>query len=366
MACAGGNWCCHLLKVSVFLFLSVAVKLLDVWHFLIEQPPGCMHEPLPGNHSGIKVLVMGFAKSGTRSICHALNDIGIRAYHSEDFHFLPWWDFIHRLRTQGSEHAHRSMSEIAHLTHTSGDLSDQLMNSVSKCRMEAVALDGLEVLTLPLYKGSPGAKVILLSWRTYHQWSQSLSTFTQKLAVMCQFNIVTGSSLSVLPWAALLRPLDKLVGRPIERVIRDGGPAVTEVSGPMVWLYHQSLNHRRQYEAWMPPSTTVVPQSEKDYNHYLDMARSMVPKQQLLEWDPRTDNFEELCKFLDIEGPCPKSGKTPRAINTWIFERDFPIASNVGLVVRLFLHWVNWKLFGMVTSFVCQFIRRGKTFDKRD
>ena len=26
----------------------------------------------------------GFAKSGTRTICHALNDIGINAYHSED------------------------------------------------------------------------------------------------------------------------------------------------------------------------------------------------------------------------------------------------------------------------------------------
>ncbi|CAE7352394.1 ACC1 [Symbiodinium pilosum] len=79
---------------ALFVFISAVVKGVDTWHFLTEQPPGCAHEELPGNQSGVKVIVAGFAKSGTRTICHALNDIGINAYHSEDFHFLPWWDFI--------------------------------------------------------------------------------------------------------------------------------------------------------------------------------------------------------------------------------------------------------------------------------
>ena len=32
----------------------------------------------------MKVLVAGLAKCGTRTICHALNEIGVNAYHSED------------------------------------------------------------------------------------------------------------------------------------------------------------------------------------------------------------------------------------------------------------------------------------------
>ena len=35
-------------------------------------------------------MILGLAKSGTRTICHALNELGIRAYHSEDsvFHVV--------------------------------------------------------------------------------------------------------------------------------------------------------------------------------------------------------------------------------------------------------------------------------------
>ena len=92
-----------------------------MWHFLAEQPPGCAHEHLPGrpfifcvfmflyngqcvstfllsclaspdfawqlwrgNQSGVKVIVAGLAKCGTRTICHALNEIGFNAQHSEE------------------------------------------------------------------------------------------------------------------------------------------------------------------------------------------------------------------------------------------------------------------------------------------
>ena len=131
-----------------------------------------------------------------------------------------------------------------------------------------------------------------------------------------------------------------------------------------VWLYHQSLplvdhelasastlvpsrcaarNHRRQYEAWEPPSTTWVPETEEEYNNFFEQVRNKIPKERLFEWDPRVNTMEELCDFLQIR-PCPKTGRTGRAINTWIFERDFPIASMSANMLRLFLHWVNWKL----------------------
>lgn len=217
--------------------------------------------------------------------------------------------------------------------------------------MEAVALDGLELLTEPLLEGSgPDVKVIALTWRTYDQWLKSFLTFTPKLAVMVFGQMWWGSSLNVLPWLALLRPLDQLAGRPIENVIRDGGPPITEVSGPLVWTYHQSVNHRRQYECWAPPGTTVIPESKEEYEKHLHDWRNLVPKERLFDFDPRKNTKEEICAFLGID-PCPGRGKTGRAINTWIFERDFPIASNVSMFARLFMHWVNWKLFGAVLSF---------------
>lgn len=37
---------------------------------------------------------MGLAKSGTRTICHALNELGVRAYHSEADRPLGDWEVL--------------------------------------------------------------------------------------------------------------------------------------------------------------------------------------------------------------------------------------------------------------------------------
>lgn len=343
-------------SLVLFVFVSAVVKGLDVWHFLIEQPPGCAHEPLPGNQSGVKVLVAGLAKCGTRTICHALNEIGVNAYHSEDFHFLPWWDFVSEVRAQKSQYSSVAAAELAWAMKSDKDLTAQLMRKISSCRMEAIAFDGLEVLIDTIWESSNDAKVVLLSWRSYSAWKASFDKFIPKLVVMCFHNRFAGASLGLLPWMWLLRPLDHLLGRPVERVIREGTPPITEVSGPMVWLYHQTLNHRRQYEAWSPPTTTWIPENEEDYNQFFEKVRQTVPKDRLFEWDPRRNTMEELCEFMEIR-PCPKKGKPGRAINTWIFERDFPVASMAVNTLRLFLHWVNWRLccaFGRVLTNRCR------------
>lgn len=345
------NWLFFLVKLVLFLWLSLAAKDADLWHFLTQYPVGCVHEPLPGNHSGIKVLVLGLAKSGTRTICHALNELGIRAYHSEDFHFLPWWDFIHELREEPlGAYANLSQPYVARELNKDQQLANRMMQKISKCRMGAVALDGLEMLMEPLAKANPNAKVVMLNWPTFPQWRKSLDVFTPKLVVMIFHNVISGSSLGLLPWLALLQPLDRWIsGNVVENVLRSGGPPITEVSGPLVWLYHQSMNHRRQYECWQDPSTTIDPKTEEEFRSFYTKVDDYFPKEQVFQWDPRTNTLEELCAFLEIS-PCPKKGKVPKAINTWIFERDFPIAANAVIVLRLFLHWVNWKLLGGLLS----------------
>eukprot|EP00434_Breviolum_minutum_P007948 symbB.v1.2.007009.t3/scaffold385.1/size305797/5 len=346
------SWLFFLLKLVLFIWISLVAKDWDLWHFMTQYPVGCAHDALPENQSGIKVLILGLAKSGTRTICHALNELGVRAYHSEDFHFLPWWDLVHELREEKGHYANLTQPYIARELHTDEQLRSRLMQKISKCRMEAVALDGLELLMEPLAKANPTAKVIMLNWRTFPQWRKSLDVFTIKLIVMVFHNVISGSSLGLLPWLALLRPLDRLIsGDVVEHVLRSGGPPITEVSGPLVWLYHQSMNHRRQYECWQEPTTTVDPKSEEEFRSFYEKVDEYFPKEQVFEWDPRKNTLEELCQFLEIS-PCPKKGKVPKAINTWIFERDFPIAANAVIVLRIFLHWVNWKLLGALLSFL--------------
>ncbi|CAK9088359.1 unnamed protein product [Durusdinium trenchii] len=339
-------------------------KISDWWHFATEFPVGCAHPPLPGNHSGIKVLVLGLAKTGTRTICHALNELGVRAYHSEDFHFLPWWDFVHEQRAgKGVDGTHSVY--LAQEMQKDDELASRLMEKIGRCRMEAIALDGLETLFDPLAKANPDAKVIMMNWRTFRQWRNSLDTFVHKLTVMVYHNIITGSSLGLLPWLALLQPLDRLSGGHVEHLLRSGGPPITEVGGPMVWLYHQSMNHRRQYECWTPPSTSIAPQTEEEYQDFYGKAKKYFSKEQIFDWDPRKNTLEELCNFLGID-PCIKKGKVPKAINTWIFERDFPIAANAVIVLRLFLHWVNWKLFDALLSLPFWFYRAWRERPKVD
>ncbi|CAJ1328164.1 unnamed protein product, partial [Effrenium voratum] len=277
-----------------------------------------------------------------------------------DFHFLPWWDFVHDVRKEGGPHAQLPAALLAQEMLHDQALAGRLMQKISKCRMGAVALDGLEILTEPIIKHSPGAKVIVLNWRTFPEWKKSLEKFIPKLVVMCLHNLFTGASLGLLPWLALLRPLDRLLSSPVEGVLREGGPPITEVSGPLMWMYHQSLNHRRQYECWAEPTTTVYPESEDDFKSFYADTMKHFSKDDIFEWDPRKNTMTELCKFLGIE-PCPKTGKVPRAINTWIFERDFPIAAQAVIVLRFFLYWVNWKLFAALLSALMRCFRKSKS-----
>merc|ERR1712110_1009872 len=48
---------------------------------------------------------------------------------------------------------------------------------LSRCRVEAAAFDGLESFILPVYDASPGAMVLVMSWRTWEQYRKSRLVF---------------------------------------------------------------------------------------------------------------------------------------------------------------------------------------------
>lgn len=314
-----------------------------VWDFLLELPLSCSHPPLPANETGLEVLVAGITKSGTRTICHALNDIGIRAYHSEDFFFWSVWDWSSNRWKQRGVTSYEA--PIVTLLPAAPHADEELAAAISKCRVKAVALDGLELFFEPLYRMSAGAKVILLDWRSFEEFRRSWDNFMPKLALMCYFNIYSTCSLSVLPWGALLRVLDPLVGSPLAQTIREGGPPLCEVCGPMMWSYCGLFSEQRQYRSWKySPASNHMPETEAEYIEWHAAVKRLVPSDRLMSWNHKKNTFEDLCAFLGVE-PCPRRGRLPRALNTWLFERDFPIAGAASLVVKFFFHWVNWRLF---------------------
>merc|ERR1711971_388945 len=76
-----------------FVLLNMFMKWNCVWNFLFELPAQCEHPPREDNTTGLRVFVAAGAKMGTRTISHALNDIGLRTYLGEDFDLFSYWDF---------------------------------------------------------------------------------------------------------------------------------------------------------------------------------------------------------------------------------------------------------------------------------
>ena len=328
-----------ILGVLLLVTWGTHLKIIDFWSGVPEFPIKCDGPELLPNRSTVKVVVAGFAKSGTRTIARALNEIGIRAYHSEDLYMWSyreyasaWYKLDKTMTPQGL--VQRFYDDPRALTFYA--------SALSRCQVEAVVLDGMEHTTFPTLESNPDAKVIKLDWRDYQDYKKSFDTFMPKLMFMVWHNVVVGSSLyAPIPWGALLKLIDPWTGQPIEKALRTGGPPICEVSGPMTWMYHQNLNWKNQIRHWM--WTGIAPQNESEYFGFFQTVSDTVSKANQLSFNPKKSTYEDLCSFLEIS-PCPRSGKFARSVNTFIFERDFRYASFLTEVVRLFIHWVNWRL----------------------
>mmetsp|Transcript_57077 Transcript_57077/g.172670 ORF Transcript_57077/g.172670 Transcript_57077/m.172670 type:complete len:384 (+) Transcript_57077:75-1226(+) len=320
-----------------------------LWHDQFVLPVDCKHPQLPTNQSGVKVVVATLMKMGTRTIAHALNDIGIRALHGEDMALWPLREWAVRMQQRHPEKWYwQPTMWTAYLNAQSEPRAhEELAAALSRCRVEGVALDCMENLIWPIYYVSPGTKVLWLNWRTWDQWVKSITEFSGKVWLSTIVNILLSSSTYAIPWGTIVRLLDPLLGSPVAKALADGGPPFNEVEGPLMWFYQQTMASHNYMSAIFPigqNSIFFLPANETEYENGLDLVPKRVPPEDYMQVDPRTTTYEEICRFLEVV-PCPMKGKLPKAVNTWTYERDFPVASFAVNVVRLFMHWVNWRLF---------------------
>lgn len=342
------RWLQYALASIFLLVVSYQVKTkVGPWLPLFDIPV-CGHEPLPGNNSGLQVIVSGLAKMGTRNMNHALNDIGIRSYHSEDLLMGPLREYI-REETERRKAAGRNRESLGAMLRSFPEGANTLARTMSRCRVGAVTLDGIEQAFTPLVGVSPDAKIINLNWRTFEDWHKSLEGYLGKVNRKAFTVMWTHLPMELFPWLAPVQHLDSLFfGGYIARFLLEGGPPLSEVHPPLLSAYFFQINLERVW--WPvrePPESYIYIDNKADFDLDMKKPYTMVSADRVLDFDMKTGTYEKLCDFLGIS-PCPKQGKLyrdPSGSTPWYYESCFPIGSTVNLAVRLFFAWVNLQLF---------------------
>merc|ERR1712050_565633 len=131
------------------------------------------------------------------------------------------------------------------------------MGAISKCRVEAMAFDGINQLFWPIYEMSPGVKVIVLNWRTHQEIKASSSSFGRGLYWSLFLLNLLVISIHILPWNAFVLPiLDPLFGSPIDDHMRNGKPFHEGLFNSMghepfvLCIWRLQLTERRQCQHW--------------------------------------------------------------------------------------------------------------------
>jgi len=316
---------------------------------LLEMPTECRHPQLPTNRTGLKAMLGTVGKGGTRTMAHVLNDIGLRTYHNEEIFTHPFTRWERRMKELRPESWNYHRANFVRYLNFDVDprASEELAAAISRCRVDAMSVDGLETLFWPLYNLSPEVKVLYLNWRTFKQWRRSLDVYRKTQWLMQFNNILFAHAGHTVPWGLFLKLLDPLYGGPIARTLAEGLPFL-QAQGPLWFFYNsQSLPMHKlpQLRNWGPEMTIqYLPALQEDYDRVMNYIPERVPPKRYMRVDPRTTKYEELCEFLEVS-PCPMKGKLPKAASSFPSARDHPIQHTVVMTVRGFLHWVNWRLF---------------------
>jgi len=342
-----------------------------VWQWANEWDIECQHQPLPVNQSGVKVILAGWAKSGTWTMSASLGKLGLNSHHSQEFLAHVWspladdywlrrsnrktsvstafhWPLIKAL---GGEIPNDNLAVFEDLT------TERLAERVSRCRVDAVALDGLAPMHLPLIKASPDVKVIMLDWRDYDGWLKSMANQENSMAIAVIFMHFFYNSLQFLPWGLLVKAIDPFINNDIEKLLKTGGPPFIQECPLGVMLWHPFVKYRQIYSHWSCPlSMDPPPNPEKpDFERLFKTVREAVPEKNILSWNFKTKGWEDLCGFLDIKN-CPFQGRLKTEPNGytdlwrnggrgWDFNCDEPFAL---IPVYIVLHIINFKIFTAV------------------
>eukprot|EP00413_Alexandrium_margalefii_P035666 CAMPEP_0204597642 /NCGR_PEP_ID=MMETSP0661-20131031/53910_1 /ASSEMBLY_ACC=CAM_ASM_000606 /TAXON_ID=109239 /ORGANISM="Alexandrium margalefi, Strain AMGDE01CS-322" /LENGTH=355 /DNA_ID=CAMNT_0051608339 /DNA_START=195 /DNA_END=1259 /DNA_ORIENTATION=+ len=319
----------------------------------------CQYPPIGANQSGVKVLVAGFAKMGTRTLSRTLFQLGMeRSYHGEELIMNVWFQHATNWLRRPENGGH-SMPEV-YIPWRRGDQGLQVLNgvpseefadSIARCRVDAVALDGVEKLFWPIYDVSPGIKVVVLNWRTYQEATTSMwsfmSLFIPYLVLVGHFN----SAASALPWGLITYVTEPLFGRSLRERMRSGKMMVNQVQDPYEVLWYKFVCTVRVCSHWFSGLSLWEGMTEEEHTEFFDTIRRKVPPENRLDFDPRKHTYEDLCRFLGM-GECRRSGRLPRAINLGNYEIDFFPGTALTSPIVIFMHWVNFKSFRWLSRLV--------------
>mmetsp|Transcript_73966 Transcript_73966/g.154165 ORF Transcript_73966/g.154165 Transcript_73966/m.154165 type:complete len:396 (-) Transcript_73966:210-1397(-) len=370
--------CCCIAVLQIFFYFwwGLVAQTRDFWGHLFEFPYRCeggSPESLeaaaaPAPDSGVQVLVAGIAKMGTRTLSRSLYQLGLNhSYHSEEFGLFLWGPLAddYWLEKNGGQWSKLPKPGVPwDITENDQEVLNNtspaaLATALARCEVEALAFDGIERAFWPILEVSPKAKVILLNWRSYEEWKHSVINFMPylMLEIIGLGTYMTG--IWVLPWGALFRVLDPLVGGTIETMLKTGGPPVCQVyETPYVALFHILMSPRRVVNRWFS-GMAGWPTNKEEFDAFHERVKAEVPPDRLIEWNMKKHGWEDLCSFLEMEN-CPKSGRLPRAVNAFLFLQDFPYASIGAILVNTVIHFLNYKIITGVFRVAKRLLTRSK------
>lgn len=254
--------------------------------------------------SGVKVLLASTGQTGTTTVTDCLRLLGFRTYHIEE----------QALFTRPALEA--------------GATAEVWARHMSRCRVEAVALEPFTDMLPAAMAASPGAKVIL-TWRDYPSWQQSSSTGGGVKDIRWHFimAMLLASSARMLPWIPLW---DSLTGE-VSRILLEGRPfsgaGEATISEMLVYYAFGRQGYARPENAvfWRGSNKIAdgIPPTypEEAYLAHIDEIRQAVPADHLLVFDVRRHGWGELTAFLGVVGP-PASQPLSRPRSKQSFTND--------------------------------------------
>jgi len=339
--------------------------LHGLWDWTFDPKTTCQAPALPVNQTGLKVLLYGPQKTGTKSMTKGLVKAGLpMTYHSEEFLFNVWTGisdaFWARPENGGTEWPNIGPPAFKGVpwNDTDSDLKvlhgtprEELAAAISRCRIDAMAIDGIEALFWPLYELSPGVKVISLDWRTWEQWEKSHLAFDWQLSLAIYLYGLLVAPLHLFPWSAAVVPLlEYFSDGAINKFLSTGSPPFTqEGSIPVVWFRYALVN--RRWLTQMSGGLPRVPANKSEFEEGFAAVKRAVPPENHFVWNMKKHTMADLCAFLGSDAPgCKDPGPLPKGINILYIEREqWPITLTLG-VVWMVLQVVTWKIVCAIMS----------------
>mmetsp|Transcript_34654 Transcript_34654/g.107672 ORF Transcript_34654/g.107672 Transcript_34654/m.107672 type:complete len:409 (+) Transcript_34654:60-1286(+) len=375
LARSSGASCCGCLCTCWSWFLLVVVywvwhaffTAVMPWHMFEERTTECGHlkHDLPANNSGVRALVYGLSKTGTKTMIRSIYRLGFeQSYHSEDLSLHVWSGLAddYWLRPEnGGRRSGPANGIYAGFGRPFEDLGlaysndtkvlqalkpEDLRNRLAGCRVNAIAFDGMEHLFWPIYDLSPDAKVLILDWRTFEEFHTSRSVFGQQLLLLHIFGGVTSASVHALPWIFLTQAIDRLTGSPGKKLMLRGGPPLGIETGFLPNLYLTPFSARRTL-SHLYSGLKLFIYTKANYEDFYKVPYERIPEERRMSWNMRKHGWKDLCAFLEVPAKdCPGTGLLPNEAPNWFAaERDSPYIFFSSTAFYMILHMVNWYVY---------------------